>query len=52
MSASIMTNNASLTAQRNLGVSQNALNTSIQRLPKTTPLAWPLPTALPRRSGA
>jgi len=32
MSASIMTNNASLTAQRNLGVSQNALNTSIQRL--------------------
>ncbi len=32
MAASIMTNNASLTAQRNLGISQNSLNTSIQRL--------------------
>ncbi len=32
MAASIMTNVASLTAQRNLGVSQSSLNTSIQRL--------------------
>ena len=32
MAASINTNVASLTAQRNLGVSQGSLNTSIQRL--------------------
>ena len=32
MAATINTNVASLTAQRNLGVSQNALNTSINRL--------------------
>ena len=32
MASTINTNVASLTAQRNLGVSQNSLNTSIQRL--------------------
>jgi len=32
MAATINTNVASLTAQRNLGISQGSLNTSIQRL--------------------
>ena len=53
MSMTINTNVVSLNAQRNLGMSQSSLATSMQRLssacasipPRTTPPAWPSPTA-------
>ena len=53
MAQIINTNLMSLNAQRNLSATQSALATSVQRLstgcvstaPRTTPPAWPSPSA-------
>ena len=60
MAAVINTNYLSLVAQNNLNKSQSALGTAIERLSsglrinsaRTTPPAWPSPTASPRTSRA
>ena len=60
MASTINTNISSLTAQRNLGMSQTSLNTSIQRLSsglrinsaKDDAAGWPFLSVSPARSAA